>query len=84
VHDLAVALGMSVAVANPAHEAWRLTARQFVNAPARVAVVAFLYGREYGKWEAGANDEIELPNREILQAELASHTNLQERLDDLR
>ena len=32
----------------------------------RLAQVAFLYGREYGKWEAGAIEEIELPEDEAI------------------
>jgi hypothetical protein len=65
-------------------EALRQHVPQMAVGPAKVAEVAFLYGREYGKWEAGAIEQIDLPEREKLEAEIAANPELKEQLDQLR
>lgn len=65
-------------------EAIRLTATQFIDTPTRVAEVAFLYGREYGKWEAGAIDQIKMPNQASIQADISKDADLRKQLGDLR
>jgi hypothetical protein len=64
-------------------EALRATSTEFAVLPARVAEVAFLYGREYGKWEAGAIEQIEVPAPARLKAEIAANPDLTRQLDEL-
>lgn len=49
-----------------------------------LAQLAFLYGREYGKWEAGAIDSIGLPEPEAVGAEVSGDPELAARLKELR
>jgi hypothetical protein len=65
-------------------EALRQTAGQFAVIPAKLASVAFLYGREYGHWEAGRVEQIDLPDRDALVAQVAANRDLGVQLDELR
>ena len=56
-----------------------------VNLRARlVAACAFLYGRDYGKWEVGAIEEIPLPDPANIAAEVKGRPDLKEVLRELR
>ena len=44
--------------------------RVYAHGPKLVAACAFLYGRDYGKWEAGAIEEVELPDPARVAAEV--------------
>lgn len=44
---------------------------------------AFLYGREYAKWEAGVIDSIGLPNAEGIARQAAEDPELDRQLDEL-
>jgi hypothetical protein len=65
-------------------DALRQTAGQFAVIPTKLASVAFLYGREYGHWEAGQIEQIDLPDREALVTEIAANPDLGVQLDELR
>jgi hypothetical protein len=65
-------------------EALRLTAGDLAVVPAKVAQVALLYGRAYGHWEAGAVEQVDLPDPKALAAEVAANDYLGEQLDELR
>jgi hypothetical protein len=65
-------------------EAIRLTAGELAVVPAKVAQVAFLFGRAYGHWEAGAVNQVRLPDPKALAAEVAANEYLGEQLDGLR
>ena len=58
--------------------------RAYAEGPKLVAACAFLYGRQYGLWEAGAIQEIELPNPARIAAEVEDRPDLKEQLRDLR
>jgi hypothetical protein len=59
-------------------------AGQFAGPSIRVAQAAFLYGREYGKWELGAIDTICLPDAPTLAEDVAAHPDLGEQLKEAR
>jgi hypothetical protein len=63
---------------------FRETYRDFAAGPALVATTAFLYGREYGKWECGAVESIGLPEEEAMSAELEQNPDLSEQLQQVR
>jgi hypothetical protein len=65
-------------------EAIRLTAGDLAVLPAKAAQVALLYGRAYGHWEAGAVEQIDLPDAKALAKEVAANEYLGEQLDELR
>jgi len=46
----------------------------------RLAQLAFLYGREYGRWEAGAVEAIEVPDPDALERELENGSDLADQL----
>ncbi|MCW2892951.1 MAG: hypothetical protein JWO75_2440 [Actinomycetia bacterium] len=59
-------------------------AGNFAGPSVRVAQAAFLYGREYGKWELGAIDTIELPDVPTLVDDVAANPELGTQLEELR
>jgi hypothetical protein len=64
-------------------EAFGETYRDFAAGPALVATTAFLYGREYGRWECGAIESIGL-QEEAMAAELEQNPDLREHLQQVR
>jgi hypothetical protein len=56
----------------------------FGHGPELLAKVAFLHGREYGKWELGAIEQIELIDPKALVAEVKSNAGLRQQLDDVK
>ena len=64
--------------------AFQACAAQFASPTARLAQVAFLYGRAHGKWEAGAIETIGLPDARLLADEVAADPELGNRLEELR
>jgi hypothetical protein len=52
--------------------------------PELLAKVAFLHGREYGKWELGAIEQIELIDAKALVAELDTNQGLRQQMDDVK
>jgi hypothetical protein len=52
--------------------------------PARLAEIAFLFGRAYGQCEAGMVDEVTVPEAEALVTDLAEHPDVQHQLDELQ
>jgi hypothetical protein len=50
----------------------------------RAAEVAFLYGRQYGKWQAGLIEQIDLPDKAALAAECKADPKLRRQLVELR
>ena len=58
--------------------------RVYAAGPKLVAACAFLYGRDYGKWEAGAIGEIKLPDPANIAAEVKGRPDLKEQLKQLR
>jgi hypothetical protein len=50
----------------------------------KAAEVAFLYGREYGKWQAGVIERIDLPDKAALAAECKADPELRRQLIELR
>jgi hypothetical protein len=59
-------------------------AEKFAGPSVRVAQAAFLFGREYGKWEAGAIDTIGLPDAPTLVDDVAADPELRRQLEELR
>ena len=59
-------------------------AGQFAGPSIQLAQVAFLYGRAYGKWEAGMIDTIGLPDAKMLADEVVADPELGRELDELR
>jgi hypothetical protein len=57
--------------------------QEFAEAPGRLAEVAFPYGRAYGRWEVGAVQQINLPERDAIEAKLAARPDLRQ-LAELR
>jgi hypothetical protein len=57
---------------------------KFAGPSLHVAQAAFLYGREYGKWEAGAIETIGLPDAPTLVDEVAADPELGRQLEELR
>jgi hypothetical protein len=49
-----------------------------------VARCAFLYGRQYGLWEAGVIGQVEPPDPARIAAEVKGQPELKEQLDELR
>src|SRR4051812_29424241 len=58
--------------------------REFAHPPTLVATCAFLFGRQYGMWECGAIERIDLPDLDDLKAEVKGHPDLKEQLKELR
>jgi hypothetical protein len=58
--------------------------RDFAWGPTLVATTAFLYGREYGRWECGAIDSIPLVDPEKLEAEKRERPDLREQLKEVK
>ena len=58
--------------------------KDFAWGPTLVGTTAFLYGREYGRWECGAVEEIDLPDLESLEAETKERPDLREQLREVR
>ena len=59
-------------------------AEMFAGDSIRVMQAVFLYGREYGKWEVGAIEEVGLPDAEELVDDVAAHPDLGDQLEELR
>jgi hypothetical protein len=59
-------------------------AGNFAGPSVRVAQAAFLYGREYGKWELGAIDTIDLPDAPTRVDDVAADPELGRPLEELR
>jgi hypothetical protein len=58
--------------------------RAYADGPKLVAACAFLFGRQYGMWECGAIEQVELPDLAKLKAEAKGRPDLKEQLKDLR
>jgi hypothetical protein len=58
--------------------------RVYADGPKLVAACAFLYGRQYGLWEAGAIGQIEPPDPARIAAEVKDRPDLKEQLGELR
>ena len=56
----------------------------FATPVVRLVTAALLWGRAYGHWEAGAVEEVGVPNAKALAADLAATPYLGEQLDDLQ
>ena len=65
-------------------QAFQETSDHFAGPVAMAAQAAFLYGREYGKWEAGAIDRIDLPDADRLAADVRASPDLKQQLAELR
>lgn len=65
-------------------KAFRETSEHFADPVKMAAQVAFQYGREYGKWEAGAIDSIDLSNSDVLAADVKASPDLKQQLAELR
>jgi hypothetical protein len=59
-------------------------APDFGRGPELLAKTAFLYGREYGKWEAGKIEQIGLIDPKALVAELEADPELRRQMDDIK
>jgi hypothetical protein len=59
-------------------------AEKFAGPSMRVAQAAFLYGREYGKWELGAIDTVGVPDATTLVDDVAAEPDLGRQLEELR
>jgi hypothetical protein len=78
-----VALGLEgplaqIRLAKTLHE----HAEAFSGPVSRLAQLAFLYGREYGKWEAGQIEAIEAPDPDALAKELENDSDLNDELGE--
>ena len=58
--------------------------REFAHPSTLVATCAFLFGRQYGMWECGAIERIDLPDLDELEAEAKERPDLKEQLRELR
>jgi hypothetical protein len=58
-------------------------AGKFAGPSIRVAQAAFLYGREYGRWDAGAIDSIALPDPKTLADDVAADPERGRQLEEL-
>jgi hypothetical protein len=63
---------------------FRQVHKSFSGPVAKLAEVALLYGRDYGRWEAGAIDTVDLPDQATVTAELATRPDLRQQLADVR
>jgi hypothetical protein len=63
---------------------FRELAPDFGHGPELLAKTAFLYGREYGKWEVGTIQEIERIDPKALVAELDTNQSLRQQMDDVK
>jgi hypothetical protein len=54
--------------------------RLFAHRPTLVATCALLYGRQYGHWECGAIEQIDLPDPDKLTAEVRGRPDLEVQL----
>jgi hypothetical protein len=64
--------------------AFQSCAGQFAGPVARLAQAALLYGRAYGRWEAGAIETVGLPDAKALADEVAADPELGTQLEELR
>jgi hypothetical protein len=60
-----------------------LAPEHFGHGPELLAKTAFLYGRQYGKWEAGTIEQIELVDPKAAVAELETDADLRQQMDDV-
>ena len=58
--------------------------REFAHPPTLVATCAFLFGRQYGMWECGAIEEVEIPDLDGLKEEVKARPDLKRQLKELR
>src|SRR4051812_31292753 len=58
--------------------------REFAHPPTLVATCAFLFGRQYGMWECGAIEEVEIPDLDGLKEEVKARPDLKQQLRELR
>src|SRR5436305_41128 len=58
--------------------------REFAHPPTLVATCAFLFGRQYGMWECGAVEQVQIPDLERLKAEVKERPDLKEQLKELK
>ena len=56
----------------------------FAEGPTLVATTAFLFGRQYGWWECGEIERIDLPDKEALEAEQEERPDLREQLREVK
>ena len=56
----------------------------FSHGPTLAALCAFLFGRQYGLWETGAIEEIDIPDLDGLKAEAEGRPDLKRHLKELR
>jgi len=56
----------------------------YVEGPALVTTCAFLYGRQYGMWEAGAIERIDLPELKNIKKEVKGRPDLKEHLEQAK
>ena len=61
-----------------------MAGQYFGQGPELLAKTAFLYGREYGKWELGAIERIELIDPKALVAEVEENAMLRQQLEDVK
>ena len=54
--------------------------REFAHPPTLVATCAFLFGRQYGMWECGAIEQVDLPDLDDLKAEVKGWPDLKQQL----
>jgi hypothetical protein len=57
-------------------------AEAFSGPVSQLAQLAFLYGREYGRWEAGAIEVIEAPDLDALEEVLENNSDLNDQLSE--
>jgi hypothetical protein len=55
----------------------------YARGPKLLAACAFLYGRQYGMWECGAIEQIDLPDLDAVKAEVKDRPELKQRLNEL-
>ena len=61
-----------------------MAGKYFGQGPELLAKTAFLYGREYGKWELGAIERIELIDPKAVVEELERDEVLRQQLEDVK
>ena len=65
-------------------KSFREMSGHFAAGPVRLAEAAFLFGRSYGHWEAGAVDDVDLPEGQELVAQLRANPDLGQQPAELR
>jgi hypothetical protein len=58
--------------------------RLYARGPTLVATCAFLYDRQFGHWECGAIEQIDLPDEKATAAEFKERPDLREQLKELK